>query len=39
MSLEKGNNLKTTYTALAANMVDCVLWATKEQGVPGGDMG
>ena len=34
MGLEQGNNLKTTYTALAAIMVDCVSWATKEQGVP-----
>ena len=34
MGLEQGNNLKTTYTALAAIMVDCVLWAIKEQGVP-----
>ena len=32
--LKQGNNLKTTYTALAAIMVDCVSWATKEQGVP-----
>ena len=34
MCLEKSNNLKTTYTALAAIMVDCLLWATKEQGAP-----
>ena len=34
MSLEQGNNLKTTCTALAAIMVDCISWATKEQGVP-----
>ena len=34
MGLKQGNNLKTTYTASAAIMVDCVLWATKEQGVP-----
>ena len=34
MGLEQGNNLKTTYTASAAIMVDCVLRATKEQGVP-----
>ena len=33
MGPEQGNNLKTTYMALAAIMVDCVLWATKEQGV------
>ena len=25
---------KTTYTASAVIMVDCVLWATKQQGVP-----
>ena len=34
MGLEQNNNSKTTYTALAAIMVDCVSWATKEQGVP-----
>ena len=34
MGLEQGNNLKTTYTASAAIMVDCVSWVTKEQGVP-----
>ena len=34
MDLKQGNNLKTTYTASAAIMVDCGLWATKEQGVP-----
>ena len=34
MGLEQGNNLKTTYTASAAIMADCVSWATKEQGVP-----
>ena len=34
MGLEQGNNLKTTYTALVAIMVDCVSWATEEQGVP-----
>ena len=33
MGLEQDKNLKTTYTALAAIMVDCVSWATKEQGV------
>ena len=25
---------KTTYTASAVIMVDCVSWATKEQGIP-----
>ena len=34
MGLKQGSNLKTTYTASAAIMVDCVSWATKEQGVP-----
>ena len=34
MGLEQKNNLKTTYTPSAAIMVDCVLWGTKEQGVP-----
>ena len=34
MGLEQNNNLKTTYSPLAAIMVDCVLWGTKEQGVP-----
>ena len=34
MGLEQDNNLKTTYTASAVIMVDCVSWATKEQGVP-----
>ena len=34
MGLKQKNNLKTTYTASAAIMVDCVLCATKEQGVP-----
>ena len=34
MGLEQGNNLKTTYTASAAIMVECISWATKEQGVP-----
>ena len=34
MGLEQDNNLKTTYTASAAIMVDCVSWVTKEQGVP-----
>ena len=33
MGPKQGNNLKTTYTASAAIMVDCILWATKEQGV------
>ena len=34
MGLEQRNKLKTTYTASAAIMVDCILWGTKEQGVP-----
>ena len=34
MTLKQSNNSKTTYTALAAIMVDCVSWATKEQGAP-----
>ena len=34
MGLEQGNNLKDTYTASAAIMVDFISWATKEQGVP-----
>ena len=34
MGLEHDNNLKTTYTASAIIMVDCVSWATKWQGVP-----
>ena len=34
MALKQSNKLKTTYTPLAAIMVDCVLWGTKEQGVP-----
>ena len=34
MGLEQNKNLKTTYTPSAAIMVDCVSWATKEQGVP-----
>ena len=33
MGLEQKNKLKTTYTPLAAIMVDCVSWGTKEQGV------
>ena len=28
--------IKGTYTAWAAIMLDCVLWGTKEQGVPTG---
>ena len=32
--LEQKNNLKTTYTPLAAIMVECVSCGTKEQGVP-----
>ena len=34
MGLKQGNNCKTTYTASVAIIVDCVSWATKEQGVP-----
>ena len=34
MGLGQKNKLKTTYTASAAIMVDCVSWGTKEQGVP-----
>ena len=34
MGLKQKNNLKTTYTPLAAIMVDCILWGTKEQGIP-----
>ena len=34
LGLEQKNNLKTTYTPLAAIMVGCVSCATKEQGVP-----
>ena len=34
MALEQSNNSKTTYTALAAIMVDCISLATKEQGAP-----
>ena len=34
MGLRQKNKLKTTYTASAATMVDCILWGTKEQGVP-----
>ena len=36
MGLELRNKSKTTYTAWAAIMLDCVLWETKEQGVPMG---
>ena len=34
MGLEHDKIKKTTYTASAVIMVDCVLWATKGQGVP-----
>ena len=34
MGLGQKNNLKTTYTPLAAIMVDCVSCGTKGQGVP-----
>ena len=34
MGLKQRNKLKTTYTASAAIMVDCISWGTKEQGVP-----
>ena len=34
MGLEQRNKSKTTYTASAAIMLDCVSWGTKEQGVP-----
>ena len=34
MGLKQKSKLKTTYTASAAIMVDCVSWGTKEQGVP-----
>ena len=34
MGLEQRKKSKTTYTALAAIMLDCILWGTKEQGVP-----
>ena len=34
MGLKQKNKLKTSYTPLAAIMVDCVSWGTKEQGVP-----
>ena len=36
MGLEPRNKSKTTYTAWAAIMLDCVSWGTKEQGVPMG---
>ena len=32
MSLEQKNELKTTYTPLAAIMVDCVSWGTMGKG-------
>ena len=34
MGLELRNKSKTTYTALAAIMLDYISWGTKEQGVP-----
>ena len=35
MDLKHGKNKKkTTYTASAVIMIDCVSWATKEQDVP-----
>ena len=34
--LELSNKSKTTYTALAAIMLNCISWGTKEQGVPMG---
>ena len=34
MGLKQRSKSKTTYTALAAIMLDCVSWGTKEQGVP-----
>ena len=34
MGLKQKNKSKTTYTASAAIMVDCISWGTKEQGVP-----
>ena len=34
MGLKQRNKSKTTYTASAAIMFDCVSWGTKEQGVP-----
>ena len=33
---QQRNKSKTTYTAWAAIMFDCVSWGTKEQGVPTG---
>ena len=36
MGFEQRNKSKTTYTPWAAIMLDCVLWRTKEQGVPTG---
>ena len=36
MGLEQRNKSKTTYTAWAAIMLDCISWGTKEQGVPMG---
>ena len=34
MGLKQRNKSKTTYTALAAIMLDCVSWGTEGQGVP-----
>ena len=34
MGLKQKNNFKTTYTPLAAIMVDCISCGTREQGVP-----
>ena len=34
MDPEQRNKSKTTYTALAAMMLDCVPWGTEGQGVP-----
>ena len=39
MGLEPRNKSKTTYTAWAAIMLDCVSWGTKEQCVPIGFCG
>ena len=34
MGLKQRNKSKTTYTALAAIMLDCVSWGTEGQRVP-----
>ena len=34
MGLKQRNKSKTTYTASAAIMLDCVSWGTEGQGVP-----